>query len=373
VFVTVIMFLALPIIATILLFIALVDFLANWGMKFLAAFTEAALQVLEAAIKIIILVLAYLILALTLLSMILLFLILLTVFFLIAVVTNGTLSSGLFFFSILNTNGEEFKYEITIEWIYVDFIDLDLPYTKTQTFYNQQVVATNKKPILLGKPEQSSNKLNEPNINSELEPTEVDPIDFYNRMYQGFGISLGIISISVGLYIILTKTPYASLAKFIAIASLVVIGVILVISILNFCSTLPLTPIELLCFILGVIFALIIGGSIMTLIFGSTQSAYTAELMSKGLEYAKGVLIIIKIIIFLLGLVFSGQETELISAELNYLIFSILSVSIFAIGFGLASKTLSDDQKNTLKITGLVLAIIGIIFLFLFILSLGRN
>jgi hypothetical protein len=47
VFVTVIMFLALPIIATILLFASLINFLANWGMKFLAAFTKAAFVLIQ--------------------------------------------------------------------------------------------------------------------------------------------------------------------------------------------------------------------------------------------------------------------------------------------------------------------------------------
>jgi hypothetical protein len=130
------MFLALPIIATILLFIALVDFLANWGMKLLAAFTEAALQVLEAAIKIIILVLAYLLLALDLLIQILFSLVLLATLAILSLIMGFTFEWQLFYTKINLSSERYIETTFEVYFKYYPVIDLELPVQKNTFISN---------------------------------------------------------------------------------------------------------------------------------------------------------------------------------------------------------------------------------------------
>ncbi|MHA2012013.1 MAG: hypothetical protein ACTSWG_06595, partial [Candidatus Helarchaeota archaeon] len=75
---------AMPILATIYLFVKLFQFLANWGLKLLASFAESAKQALENAVKIIILVLACIILAFKIITMTISFLIIVGLLFMFA-------------------------------------------------------------------------------------------------------------------------------------------------------------------------------------------------------------------------------------------------------------------------------------------------
>jgi hypothetical protein len=100
-------------------------------MKFLAAFTEAALQVLEAAIKIIILVFAYFIGAITLLALIIGIVILCILFLVVSASYGITLVLENFSTFKFIRDGRESIFGMEIVWIYYEPLDLDLPFFKT--------------------------------------------------------------------------------------------------------------------------------------------------------------------------------------------------------------------------------------------------
>ncbi|MHA1253183.1 MAG: hypothetical protein ACTSRP_24590 [Candidatus Helarchaeota archaeon] len=107
-------------------------------MKLIAEFVDAAREVLESAIKLIILVLAYLFLALDLLIYILGSLSMLALLALLAGIMNFTFEWSLFYTKITIGTGStlEFKYEIYYK--YYEIIDLELPVQRFLFKYNDK-------------------------------------------------------------------------------------------------------------------------------------------------------------------------------------------------------------------------------------------
>ncbi|MHA1831186.1 MAG: hypothetical protein ACTSWR_06630, partial [Candidatus Helarchaeota archaeon] len=132
---------AMPILATIYLFVKLFQFLANWGLKLLASFAESAKQALENAVKIIILVLACIILAFKIITMTISFLIIVGLLFMFALFFQLNYSWTLWTIEIKDpsSSDDRITIEIIIEWVYVDFIDLELPYISRSASKNGEI------------------------------------------------------------------------------------------------------------------------------------------------------------------------------------------------------------------------------------------
>ncbi|MBD3227635.1 MAG: hypothetical protein GF329_05550 [Candidatus Lokiarchaeota archaeon] len=116
-------------IATMYFFINLGRMLANWGMEFLTSFAEGAKAALEAAIKIIILVLAYLILALNLLIMTIGFILMSLILIEIANIANLKYQQdGIFIITLSNSSNDLiFRMKYEIYWEYIPYFNLELP------------------------------------------------------------------------------------------------------------------------------------------------------------------------------------------------------------------------------------------------------
>ena len=118
------------ILATVYLFTKLWEFLANWGLKLLASFTEAAKQALENAIKIIILVLACIAAAFTYFGLTLMAVSLILLLMSFCLIYNAQLQLiGFISFNIIKNNRKA-NFSIIIIWEYFSIIDLELPSLK---------------------------------------------------------------------------------------------------------------------------------------------------------------------------------------------------------------------------------------------------
>jgi hypothetical protein len=168
-------------------------------MKFLAAFTEAALQVLEAAIKIIILVLAYLILALALMIFILGFLLLIPLLYTISFIFKGTINIEFLNFTFIGPKNNIFNLKIEIKWIYLEYLDLDLPYVELSSTIKDINIISIKFGLITEDSDTNlpnnnkSNGLEKKNsLDNSIRYNNNDPFEGWIQLFQGitFGFSL---------------------------------------------------------------------------------------------------------------------------------------------------------------------------------------
>ncbi|MHA1253076.1 MAG: hypothetical protein ACTSRP_24020, partial [Candidatus Helarchaeota archaeon] len=123
--------------------VAIANFIANliniiiqWGLNLLGMF-EDAMDIIEAVVKAIIMVLVFILLAFELLMLTLGFILLLPFLLIIDAFPSTSTSWALFNFSlsmIINKNNKNYEFKIMlgfiIEWKYVPILDLNLPFTK---------------------------------------------------------------------------------------------------------------------------------------------------------------------------------------------------------------------------------------------------
>ncbi|MHA1252372.1 MAG: hypothetical protein ACTSRP_20480, partial [Candidatus Helarchaeota archaeon] len=191
------------VLATIYLFVKLWEFLAKWGLKLLASFAEAAKQALENAVKIIILTLAYIILAINFIIMLLGFCLMSAILYGIAILANlNYTQENLFKISISDITSENvFILRYRIIWIYVEFIDLEIPFSilSLEIGNQNQIIFESKNSIIpsIGKSEDIIN-LNAINKDLLFEESRIN----YDYDYNGQLTAAILILIFLSIFII---------------------------------------------------------------------------------------------------------------------------------------------------------------------------
>ncbi|MBN2152852.1 MAG: PKD domain-containing protein [Candidatus Lokiarchaeota archaeon] len=136
------------IVAIFNLFAQLFTALINWGLKVVGEFATAAVRLIELLVKAIILTVAYLLLALAIIEMVLMWgFLILALASLILILPNPPYA---FLFGMAYSGNDfSFRYEESIQWRYIDFVDLTLPVIRTETFFNGQLASWEENNVLL--------------------------------------------------------------------------------------------------------------------------------------------------------------------------------------------------------------------------------
>ncbi|MBD3227168.1 MAG: hypothetical protein GF329_03185 [Candidatus Lokiarchaeota archaeon] len=216
----------------------LLETIIEWGMKVLGAFAEGAAQAIEAAIKAIILILAFILLALNLFFLIIGFLLTVGILLILSIFVNAIMVASFLSLSIeMDTFFYEIKYEI--EWGYVEFIDLKLPFIK-ETHETSEIQITKKDPIFLGESVSEKNIYNTykiqnndqenldnlKNLNNNETIDETFPLNVINGMTLGFNLLTVFMGIFAAAFAI--PDPYGKILNIISwglfIASIIFVG-----------------------------------------------------------------------------------------------------------------------------------------------------
>ncbi len=124
------------------LFLAFVGFLIQVGMAILGAIAEAAIALIEFAVKAAVLVFAFIEFALTLIDMMIMWVLLIITFAALTLVMPGSLEVflfGLYFENREKTNS--FKYEESLLWRYNTFLDIPLPVVRSEIWTNGELTS----------------------------------------------------------------------------------------------------------------------------------------------------------------------------------------------------------------------------------------
>ena len=363
---------AMPILATIYLFVKLFQFLANWGLKLLASFAESAKQALENAVKIIILVLACIILAFKIITMTISFLIIVGLLFMFALFFQLNYSWTLWTIEIKDpsSSDDRITIEIIIEWVYVDFIDLELPYISRSASKNGEIGYYEKQPVMLGNSYYSENTdievsdlKNYTNEDNSSEPPESITDEELSSFITGMDLSLTIFTILFGILGIASdiNEKWGKITLGILILSAVLLGIGILLPLVSLHQELITS--DKIFLLGGIILGMIIAGIIMR---GFMKIGYH-EVKDKIKATANLAAVILGLICLVINIIFR----PLIIPEgliWQFISFCILTFMPFVLTGILIGLTVSD--KSNINTASNALIIIGVLLFVIFLVCL---
>ena len=193
----------------------LVQAVAEAGLTLVKAVAAAAMEALENLLKAALLALAYTILAFTLLTYTASFPLVVALFALVGTAQGSGLEIGFLYLKLENSNSK-MEYEIYLDWLYVDFVDMKLPFMITEIRQNNEIAVQEIEPILMGKGNLNSNLESDLKASSNFEQTNeshairttetlksnnpifIDGEVFHENFLWGFGATFGLIGTILG-------------------------------------------------------------------------------------------------------------------------------------------------------------------------------
>ncbi|MHA1751986.1 MAG: hypothetical protein ACTSYZ_06400, partial [Candidatus Helarchaeota archaeon] len=255
---------------------------------------------------------------------------------------------------------------IIIEWVYVDFIDLELPYISRSASKNGEIGYYEKQPVMLGNSYYSENTdievsdlKNYTNEDNSSEPPESIADEFLSSFITGMGLSLTIFTILFGILGIASDTDkkWGKITLIILISSAILLGIGLLMPVMPLHQELTSGSI----FLLGGIFTGMIIAGIIMLCF--MKIGYH--------EVEEKILAIANLAVALLGLI--CEVIDIIFRPLiipegliwQFISFCILIFMPFVLTGILIGLTVSD--KSNINTASNALIIIGVLLLIIFV------
>ncbi|NHI92992.1 MAG: PKD domain-containing protein [Candidatus Lokiarchaeota archaeon] len=336
------------------------------GIWIIGAFGPVVMAAIEAVVKAIIILFALIILVIQLIFLLVNHIILIGVFSVIATLGNYLFDYGFFYYRLYNEE-EYFLYGISIEWIYVNFIDLSLPYFTKRQIYNDFILRTTKNPVLMGA---SYNEVSETST-PELQPQnnqETTEESLKSNIGSGFGLALGIISAASTIFFVLKnhelskRTGQAALA----IAIIALVATIFIAVVEWFKNPSP----NVFFLFLGIFLAMIMCGSIISLAMIFPKFAFIsspAEIAGASVGVAFDTVDLF--LTFLgFGLTLDEGEDPNLEIILNGLFLTAIILFIIAIGISAITMEADSENRGLFLMCGAGLIIIGIIGLYILLL-----